>query len=151
VTSEGLHHLGTVGRTAGGGTNYFGRFAEVGRAHYRRGYDGELLRVLAAEAVKTVHRASGDAQRLSGTDLDWLAVNRPGKDAGDTVQHLLVCVVLVRRRRQLLPGGDEYFKYRNAALESSPVRRNRIPTGPILMFSSEGLTLVVRCCIIGRL
>jgi hypothetical protein len=78
--------------------------------------NGELLRVLAAEVVKTVHRASGDAQRLSGTDLDWLAVNRPGKDARDTLQHLLVCVVLVRRRRQLLPGGDEYFKYRHAAV-----------------------------------
>src|SRR5438552_6179107 len=33
-------------------------------------------------------------------------------------------------------------------LEASPVRRNRIPNGPILMVSSEALTLIVRCCII---
>src|SRR5512139_1459943 len=86
MTPEDLHHLRAVGRaTTGGGVDYFGGFAEVRGAHYRRGYDGELFHILSAEVVETVHRAPGDAQRLPRTNLDGSAVNRPGKDALDTV------------------------------------------------------------------
>src|SRR5450756_3152452 len=100
MTPEDVHHLRAVGRAAGGGTDYFGSFAEVRGTHYRRGYDGELFHILDAEVVEAVHRASGDAQRFSGTHLDRRAVNRPGEDALDTVEDLLVGVVLVGRRRQ---------------------------------------------------
>jgi hypothetical protein len=57
----------------------------------------------------------------------------------------------VRRRRQLLPAGTRSSNADAPPLESSPVRRNRIPSGPILMVSSEGLTLIVRFSIIGSL
>jgi len=107
MTPEDVHHLRAVGRAAVGGTDYFGGFAEVRGAHYRRPYDGELSHIRAAEVIKAVHRASGDAQRLAGTNLDGRAVHRPGKDALDTVEDLLVGVVLVGRRRELLPDGDE--------------------------------------------
>ena len=110
MTPEDLHHLRAVGR-ADGGIDYFGSFSEVRGAHYRRGYDGELFRILAAEIVEAVHRASGDAQCLPGTNLNRFAINRPGEDALDTVEGLLVGVVLVGRRRQLLPGGDENLEY----------------------------------------
>src|SRR5512143_1554589 len=113
---EDIHHLRTVGRAAPGGTDYFGSFAEVRGAHYRRGYDSELFHILAAEVVETVYRASGDAQRLSGTNFDGRAVHRPGEDALDTVEDLLVGVVLVGRRRQLLPDGNENLEHRHAAV-----------------------------------
>jgi len=111
MTPEDLHHLRAVRRAAGGGTDYFGSFAEVRGAHYRRGYDGELFHILAAEVIEAVHRASGDTQRLPGTNLDGRAVNRPGEDALDAVEDLLVGVVLVGRRRQLLPDGDENLEH----------------------------------------
>src|SRR6266566_2634070 len=106
MTAEDVHHFRAIGRAAGGGGDDFGGFSEVRGAHYRRGYDGELFHILVAEIIEAVHRASGDAQRLPGTNLDGRAVNRPGKDTLDTVEDLLVGVVLVSRRRQLLPGGD---------------------------------------------
>jgi hypothetical protein len=61
MTPEDVQHLRVVGRAAGGGTDYFGSFAEVRRAHYRRGYDSELFHILAAEVIEAVHCASGDA------------------------------------------------------------------------------------------
>ena len=116
MTPEDVHHLRAVGRAAAGGTDYFGSFAEVCGAHYRRGYNGELFHILAAEVIEAVHCASGDAQRLPGTNLDGRAVNRPGKDALDTVEYLLVGVVLVGWRRQLLPGGDAYLEHGHTAV-----------------------------------
>jgi hypothetical protein len=79
MTPEDVRHLRTVGRAAGGGTDYFGSFAEVRRTHDRRSYDRQLCHILAAEVIEAVHRASGDAQRLPGTNLNGGAVNRPGK------------------------------------------------------------------------
>ena len=38
--------------------------------------------------------------------MEW-----PGKDALDAVENLLVSIVLVGRRRQLLPGGDENLEH----------------------------------------
>jgi hypothetical protein len=108
---EDVHDLRAGGRPAGGGTDYFGSFAEVRGAHYRSGYLGELFHILPAEVIEAVHRASGDAQRLPGTNVDGHAVNRPGKDALNTVEDLLVGVVLVGRGRQLLPDGDENLEH----------------------------------------
>ena len=70
MTSEDVHHLRAVGRAAAGSTDYLGSFAEERRAHYRRAYDGELFHIRAAEVVKAVHRTSGDAQGLPGTNLN---------------------------------------------------------------------------------
>jgi len=106
---EDVYHLHAVGRAASGGTDDFGRFAEVRGTHDRRGDDAELFHILAAEVVKAMGRAAGDAQRRAGTHLDGRAVHRPGQDALDPVEDLLVGVVLVGRCRQLLPGGDEYL------------------------------------------
>jgi hypothetical protein len=148
MTAEDVHHLRAIGRAAGGGTDYFGSFAEVRGAHYCRGYNGELLHILAAEVIETVHRASGDAQHLPGTNLDGRAVNRPSKDALDAVEDLLVGVVLMAGAASFSPTGTRTSNTDTLPFESSFLRRNRIPSGPILMVSSEGLTLVVRCCII---
>jgi hypothetical protein len=114
MTPEDLHHFRAVRRPAGGGTDYFGSFTEVRGAHYRRSYDGELFRIIAAEVIEAVHRTSGDAQRLPGANLDGRSVNRPGKDALDAVENLLVSIVLVSRRRQFLPGGDENLEHGSA-------------------------------------
>src|SRR5580704_4269836 len=114
MTPEDVHHLRAVGRAADGGIDYFGSFPEVRGAHYRRGYDGKLFHILAVEVIEAVHCASGDAQRLPGTNLDGRAVNRPGKNSLDTIYDFLVGVVLVRRRRQLLPSGDEKLERRRA-------------------------------------
>jgi hypothetical protein len=61
MAPEDVHHLRAVGRAAASGIDYFGRLAEVRGAHYRRGYDGELLHILAAEVVEAMYRASGNA------------------------------------------------------------------------------------------
>src|SRR5438132_418605 len=45
----------------------------------------------------------GDTQCLPRTNLDRRAINRPGQDALDTVDNLLIGIVLVGRGRQLLP------------------------------------------------
>jgi hypothetical protein len=111
MTPEDFHHFRTVGRPVGGGTDYFGSFTEVRGAHYRRGYDGELFRIIAAEVIEAVHRPSGDAQRLPGANLDGRSVNRPGKYALDAIEDLLVSIVLVGWRCQLLPGRDENLEY----------------------------------------
>src|SRR5437867_13126801 len=95
---------------------YFGGLAEVRGPHDRSRYDGELFHILVAKIVEAEHRASGDAQRLPGTNLDGRAVNRPGKDALDTVEDLLVCIVLVGGRRQLLPDRDEKLEHRDASV-----------------------------------
>ena len=146
MTPEDVHHLRAVGLAASGGTDYFGSFAEVRRAHYRRRYDGQLLHIRVAEVIEAMQRTSGDAQRLSWTNLDGRAVNRPGKDAFDTIEDLLVSVVLVGRRRQLVPDGDENLEHGRAAVgiiaseeEPDPYRANldglfrRIDSGRTLL------------------
>ena len=90
-----------------------------------------MFHILAAEVVEAVHRASGDAQGLPGTNLDGRAVDRPGEDAFDAVEDLLVGIVLVGRRRKLLPDGDENLEHGHAAVgiiareeEPDPQRTN---------------------------
>jgi hypothetical protein len=53
MTAEDVHHLRTVGRATGGGSDHFSSFAEICRAHYRWGYEGELFHILAAEVVES--------------------------------------------------------------------------------------------------
>src|SRR5579864_2022706 len=52
MTAEDVHHLRTVGRAAGGGNDHFSSFAEICRAHYRWGYEGDLFHILAAEVIE---------------------------------------------------------------------------------------------------
>ena len=70
MAAEDIHHFRTIGWAAGSGVDHFGSFPEIRGAHDRRRYDSELLRILVARIIETVHRASGDAQRLPGTNLD---------------------------------------------------------------------------------
>jgi hypothetical protein len=111
MTAEDVHHFRAIGRTASGSVDYFGGLTEVGRPHNRRGYDGELFHILVAEIIEAVHRASGNAQRLPGTNLDGRAVNRPRKNSLDTIKDFFVGIVLVGRRCQLLSDRDENLKH----------------------------------------
>jgi hypothetical protein len=106
MTPEDFHHFRAVGR-AFGSADYFGSLAEVRGAHDRGGYDGELFHILAAEVIKAVHRSSWDAQRLPGTNLDWRAVNRPGKDAVCVELHIVGFEFRLggRRSSELVLGG----------------------------------------------
>ena len=70
MTAEDLHHFRSVRWAASGGIDCLSRFLEVCGAHYRRGYDGELFHIHAAELIKAVDRASRDEQRLPGTNLN---------------------------------------------------------------------------------
>lgn len=114
-----IHHLLAVRWTAPGGADYFGGFAEISRPHDRRRYEGELLRVLAAEIIEAVYGAARNAKRLSWPNLDGRAVNRPCEDAFDTIDNLLVSVILVGRRSQLLPNWDAKLKNGRAPLRIS--------------------------------
>ncbi len=93
MTAKDVHHFRAIGRAAAGCVDYFGGLAEVRGLHNRRGYDGELFHILVSEIIEAVHRAPRDAQRLPGTNLNGRAVNRPGKDALNTVEDLLVDVI----------------------------------------------------------
>jgi len=116
MTPEDLDHLPDVGRTTGSGAYYFSSLTEVGGAHNRRAYGDKLFRILAAEVIEAVHRASLYAERLAWTDGDGFAINRPGHDTFNAVENLLVSIVLVGRRRHLLPRGDEKFEHGYAAI-----------------------------------
>ena len=116
VTPHDLRHFLAVGRAAGGGIDDLGCFAEICGAHDCGGYDDKLFRILAAKVVEAVRRAPWDAQCLPGTNLNGRAINRPSEDALDTVEGLLVGVVLVGWRRQLLSGGDEQLENGHAAV-----------------------------------
>src|SRR5215472_1443545 len=120
-----IHHLLAVWRTSSGGADYFRGFAEVRGPHDRRRNDGELFHVLAAEIVEAVYRAARDTKRLPGTNLDGCAVNRPCKDALDTIDNLLVSVVLVCRGGQLLP--DWYAKLKYGCATVRMFTRNEEP------------------------
>jgi hypothetical protein len=111
MTAEDLRHFLAIGRVAGGSVNDFGGLAEVRGSHDRRGYDGELFHILVAEIVEAVHRTSGDAQGLSGTDLDGRAIDGPSKDAPESIENFLVGIIIVGRRCQLLPDRNENLKY----------------------------------------
>jgi hypothetical protein len=111
MTAEDVHHSRAIGRAAGGGGDDFGGFSEVCGTHYRGRDDGELFHIFVAEIIEAVHHASGNAQRLPGTNLDGRAVNRLGKHTLDTVEDLLIGIVLVGRRRQLLPNRDENLEH----------------------------------------
>ena len=52
-TAEDACHLRAVRRAAAGGTDDFGGFAEVRRAHHRGAYDSELFHIHAAELIKS--------------------------------------------------------------------------------------------------
>ncbi len=116
-------------------------------SHDRWRYNGELFDILVTEIIEAVHRASRDTQGLPGTNLDWRAINRPGQDTLDAIKNLLVGVILVRRGGQLLPHWHADLEHGCAAVRVFASTRNRIPSGPILIVSSEGLTLFVGCCI----
>src|SRR5438045_2459777 len=67
----------------------------------------------------------------TGTDLDGRAVNRPGKDTVEAVEDLPVGIILVGRRRQLLPDRNENFEHGDTSVgiivgkeESNPQRTN---------------------------
>ncbi len=93
MTAKDVHHFRAIGRAAASCVDYFGGLAEVRGPHNRRGYDGELFDILVSEIIESVHRAWRDAQRLSGTNLNGRAVNRPGKDALNTVEDLVAVAV----------------------------------------------------------
>src|SRR5215472_8927269 len=132
MTAEDVHHFRAIRWATGGSVDFFGGLAEVCGPHDRRGYDGELFHILAAVILEAVHRAAGNAQRLPGTNLDGRAVNRPGKDALDTVEDLLVGIVLVGWRRQLLPDRHKELKDRDtsagiiAGEEESDLKRTNL-------------------------
>lgn len=107
VFLEDVHHFRAVGWAAGGGTDYFGSLTEERGAHYRRGYKGELFRIMVAEVIEAMHRTAGDTQCLPGANLDWRSVNRPSDDVLDAVEDLLVGIILVGWSRQLLPSRHE--------------------------------------------
>src|SRR5215469_12278748 len=111
MTSKHVYHLCVVGRAASRGTDDFGSFAEVSRAHYRRCYDAELFRIRAARVIEPMHRASRNTQGLSGTNIDGFAVYRPRKYSLDTVKDLFVGVILVSWRAQFLARGDKNLKH----------------------------------------
>ena len=116
--------------------------------------DDELFRILAAEVVEAVHGAAGDAQRLPGADGDGRAVNRPGQDALDAVEDLLVGVVPVGRRRQLLAAGDANLEDRRVVVgviareeEPDPQRANR---DGLFRRIDRGRSLLHRCTLSSR-
>jgi hypothetical protein len=80
MTAEDVHHFRAIGRAARSGVDYFGGFSEVRGAPLSQGYDGELFRILVAEIIEAVYRASGDAPASSRS----LATSPECRNAGSS-------------------------------------------------------------------
>jgi hypothetical protein len=94
MTPENVHHLRSVGWTAASSRNYCSSFTEVLWPHNCWRYKDQLFHILASEVIEAVHRATGNAQRLPGADLNGGSVNRPSQDAFNPVKGLLIGFVL---------------------------------------------------------
>src|SRR5207247_10091224 len=92
--------------------------AEVVGSEQGGGRDREELRVDAAVVLKPVDLPARHADRRAGTDLDRLAVDRPGRDTLEPVDRLLKAVVAVRRRH-LRVRGDIALEYRRGPVRVS--------------------------------
>jgi hypothetical protein len=79
--------------------------AEVVGTEDAGGHDRERLRVDIVGVVKVVDGTAGDEERLAGADVRRRALDRPGQDALQPVDRLLVAVVAVGGR-DLRAGGN---------------------------------------------
>src|SRR6478736_9386677 len=96
-----------VGRPTGRGVEDGRSVAEVAGAEDAGGDDRERPGVVLAEVVEPVHRAARDAERLARGDVDRRALDRPGQDASEPVDRLLVAVVAVCGRHLRADGNVE--------------------------------------------
>lgn len=111
-----VHHLRPVRGATGGRPDDLGRFTEVCRPHDGRSYEGELFRIPGPIIVEAVHRPSLDTECLPGANLDWVSVYRPGENTLNSVEDLLVGIVLVVRCRLFLPGRNENLEHRRVTV-----------------------------------
>jgi hypothetical protein len=84
-----------VGWAAGCGVEDGRDLAEVVGAEDAGGDDRERLRVDVVGVVEVMGGAAGDAERLAGGNVGRNALDRPGQDALEAVDRLLVAVVAV--------------------------------------------------------
>ena len=84
-----------VGRAADRGVDDGRHLAEVLGAEEARSDDRERRRVDVPSVVERVDDVAGDKESLAGPDLGRRAVDRPGQDALEPVDRLLVAVVAV--------------------------------------------------------
>jgi hypothetical protein len=84
-----------VGWAAGRGVEDGRDLAEVVGAEDAGGDDRERLRVDVVGVVEVMGGAAGDAERLAGGNVGRNALDRPGQDALEAVDRLLVAVVAV--------------------------------------------------------
>ena len=98
MSAHDLAQRGEIGRAAGCGVEDGRHLAEVVRAEDAGGDDRECLRVDIAGVVELVDGATGNAERLARADVDRRALDRPGQDALESVDRLLVAVVAVSGR-----------------------------------------------------
>src|SRR5262249_25918814 len=90
-------------------------FLEVQRTDRRRRDDTQRFGVLVAVVVEAVHGAARDAQGLSGSDIERLAVDGPRDHALEPVDRLCVVVVAVRGGHQTLRARYRELEDRDAA------------------------------------
>ena len=120
-----------VGRPSGGGIEHCTDLTEVIGAEHARRDDRERDGVDVAGVVEAVDGAARDADGLAGADVDRSTFDRPGQDALEPVDRLLVAVVTVWSRN-LAAGRDVEFEHRDRsgrllALDQKPNRHRSDP------------------------
>ena len=103
-------------------------------AENARSDDRQRLRVDVAGVVESVDGAAWDEERLAGGDVGQLTLDRPGQDAFEPVDRLLVAVVAVCGCH-LRAGGNVELEDRDRPPDCSLTTRNRIAISPTLISS----------------
>ena len=101
-----------------------GHLAEVRRAEDAGRDDRQRSRVGVERVRELVHGAARDHEHVAGPDLDLPAVDRPGEDALQAVDRLLVAVVAVGGR-EIRGGRDIELEHRHR-----PARLLRLDAEP---------------------
>lgn len=99
MAAHDLAECDEVGRAAGRCVEHLCDLAEEVGAEDAGHDDRKLARVRIASVVEVVHGATGDAQRFPRADGGRRAFDRPGEDALEPRDRLLVAIIAVR-------GGD---------------------------------------------
>ena len=78
MAEHDLFQSGLVGRSAAGIFHHLGHIAEILGTKSRRSDDTKHLRILAGIVVKAMNGPAGNAKRLTGADIELLAIHSPG-------------------------------------------------------------------------
>ena len=120
VAQHDLSHASPIRWPAARCVDHRGCIAEKLRSNRRRRHQTEYRRVPGGVVIELVNRASGNAERLSWSDVDWVTIHGPGQHAFYAVDRFLETIVAVRRSRKALCARNHNVKSSDGASRVQP-------------------------------